>query len=255
VVAPGQVLTASYLVLGAAEVETIGLDGRTRESSRVAIDHESGLALLGVEGPDLEVAAIGSLARAGDPVFLVTCTGEKERSGASGHVSFVGPFEAFWEYMLDEAIMTTIVNPGLAGGPLLDARGRVVGIVSLGMAAVARYSLAIPASLYAERKERLRAGERTPAEERRAWIGFYAQSNEDGIALSGVVAGGPAEAAGLQRGDFVLSVDGLPVRTLRELYARLWRRQPGQRVAMQVLREESIHVVEVLAGDREEFFA
>src|SRR4030067_395743 len=71
--------------------------------------------------------------RPGDPVFLLTCTGEKERRGASGHVTFVGPFEAFWEYMLDRAIMTTVVNPGLAGGPLYDARARVVGVVSLGL--------------------------------------------------------------------------------------------------------------------------
>ena len=255
VVAPGQVLTASYLVLGASEVEATGLDGRTREASRVSIDHESGLALLDVDGPDLEAARLGSRVRAGDAVFLLTCTGQKERSGASGHVSFVGPFEAFWEYMLEEAIMTTIVNPGLAGGPLLDGRGRVVGIVSLGLAAVARYSLAIPAALFLERRDRLQSGERTPEAERRAWIGFYAQSNEDGIAVSGVVPGGPADVAGLQQGDLVLSVDGRPVRTLRELYQRLWSRQPGERVAMQVLRDESIHVVEVLAGDREEFFA
>ena len=70
-------------------------------------------------------------------------------------MSFVGPFEAFWEYMLDRAIMTTIVNPGLAGGPLYDARGRLAGIVSLGLAAVGRFSLAIPVSLFLERRARL----------------------------------------------------------------------------------------------------
>jgi S1-C subfamily serine protease len=255
VVGPGQVLTASYLVLGASEIATVGLDGRTREASQVSIDHESGLALLTLESPDLEAARIGHRVHPGDPVFLLTCSGEKERAGASGHVTFVGPFEAFWEYMLDEAIMTTIVNPGLAGGPLLDARGRVVGVVSLGLTAVARYSLAIPAALFLQRRTRLETGERTPPEERRAWIGFYAQSQDDGVGVSGVMSGGPAEAAGLQRGDLVLSVDGQPVRNLRELYDRLWQRQPGERIAMQVLRDESIHVIEVLAGDREEFFA
>jgi len=255
-VASDRVLTAHYLVLGARTVEVTGLDGRSRPVTRVTFDHDSGLALLSVEGADFEPARLsgGEELRPGDPVFLLTCTGDKERRGASGHVSFVGPFEAFWEYMLDRAIMTTIVNPGLAGGPLLDARGRVAGIVSLGLAAVGRYSLAVPTQLFLERRERLESGQDVPESERRAWIGFYPQANDDGIAISGVVPGGPAEAAGLQRGDLVLSVDGQAVEGLRPLYRALWRKRPGEVVGMQVLREESIHVVEVAAGDRDEFY-
>jgi S1-C subfamily serine protease len=254
VVAPGQVLTVHYLVLGAASVEVMGLDGRVRQTERLSLDHESGLALLSVEGPDLQPARFGAALVPGEPVFLLTCTSDRERRGASGHVSFVGPFEAFWEYMLDAAIMTTIVNPGLAGGPLLDAQGRVGGIVSLGLAAVGRYSLAVPATLFLERRERIESGNPTPEEERRAWVGFYPQANDDGIALSGVVPGGPAETAGLQRGDLLVSVDAQPVRTLRQLYRALWRKAPGQIVDMQVLRDESIQVFEVLAGDRYDFF-
>ncbi len=254
-VAPERVLTAHYLVLGATRTEVVGLDGRSHAVDRISHDHDSGLALLSVEGAGFEPAALrGEDLRPGDPVFLLTCTGEKERRGASGHVSFAGPFEAFWEYMLDRAIMTTIVNPGLAGGPLLDARGRVAGIVSLGLAAVGRYSLAIPTALFERTRARLESGEPVPEAERRAWIGFYPQASDDGIALSGIVPGGPAEAAGLQRGDLVLSVDGQAVDSLRPLYRALWRRRPGEVVGMQVLREESIHVVEVVAGDRDEFY-
>ncbi len=255
VVGPGTVLTAHYLVLGASRVEVVGIDGRTRAAERIALDHDSGLALLTVNGPELQVAPLAEEeARPGDAVFLLTCTGDKERRGASGHVSFTGPFEAFWEYMLDRAIMTTIVNPGLAGGPLLDRQRRVVGIVSLGLGAVGRYSLAIPTTLFLERRQRLESGTPPPASERHAWIGFYPQANEDGVAISGVVTGGPAEAAGLQRGDLLVSVDGQPVRTLRQLYRALWRKGPGQVVDMQVLRAESIQVFEIVTGDREEFF-
>ena len=158
------VLTAHYLVLGASRVEVVGLDGRPRPVARISLDHDSGLALLTVEGAGFEPARLvgEEELRPGDPVFMLTCTGDKERRGASGHVSFVGPFEAFWEYMLDRAIMTTIVNPGLAGGPLLDGRGRVAGIVSLGLAAVGRYSLAIPTALFRERRARLESGRARP---------------------------------------------------------------------------------------------
>jgi serine protease Do len=250
------VLTAHYIVLGAARVEVVGIDGRTREVERTALDHESGLALLKLRSGDLEPARLGPEPelRPGDPVFLLTCTGEKERRGASGHVTFVGPFEAFWEYMLDRAIMTTMVNPGLAGGPLFDARARVKGVVSLGLAAVGRFSLAIPVSMFLERRERLEHGEIPSPAERRAWLGFYPQASEDGIAVSGVVPGGPAEAAGLQRGDLVVSLDGQSVQGLRQLYNVIWERGPGEMIGMQVLRGEAIQVVQVLAGDRYEFF-
>ena len=56
---------------------------------------------------------------------MLTCTSKGERKGATGHVCIVGPFEAFWEYMLDRAIMTTAMNPGLGGGPLLDVAVRL----------------------------------------------------------------------------------------------------------------------------------
>src|SRR5207247_5690332 len=134
----------------------------------------------------------------GRPAFRLTCTRERERKGASGHVSMVGPFEAFWEYMLDRAIMTTVINPGLAGAPLFDPDGRLLGIVSLGLAAVARYSLAIPVDLFVARREALERGEGRP-EGARAWLGFYPQGDDGGGVLTGVVSGGPADRPGLAR--------------------------------------------------------
>jgi S1-C subfamily serine protease len=255
-VSPEQLLTAHYLVLGASATETEGIDGRARPVSRVSLDHDSGLALLTVEGAGFEPAPLagGDELKPGDPVFMLTCTADKERRGGSGHVSFVGPFEAYWEYMLDRAIMTTIVNPGLAGGPLLGRDGRVAGVVSLGLAAVGRYSLAVPTRLFLERRPRLESGAPVPESERHAWIGFYPQASDDGIAISGVVPGGPADSAGLLRGDLLVTVDGHAVQNLRQLYRTLWRKGPGDTVGMQVLREEAIHVIEVVAGDRYEFY-
>jgi S1-C subfamily serine protease len=256
VVGAGRVLTAHYLVLGASQVDVMALDGRTHPASGIALDHESGLALLTLDRSDVEPTPISEDGvRAGTPVFLLSCTGEQERCGATGHVSSVEPFEAFWEYMLDDAIMTTALNPGLAGGPLLDGRGHLVGIVSLGLAAVGRYSLAIPIEEFSRRRALLESGEPMPAEERHAWAGFYVQAHGETVILTGLVAGGPADEAGLERGDVVLSVDGDPVTNLRELYSALWRKGPGQAVGMQILREESIRVIEVVAGDRYEFYA
>jgi S1-C subfamily serine protease len=164
----------------------------------------------------------------------------------------VGPFEAFWEYMLDDAIMTTVLNPGLAGAPLFDHDARLVGIVSLGLAAAGRHSLAVPIDLFAARRAALEGSEDRPRT--RAWLGVYPHGNDGAVAISGVVPGGPADRAGLAQGDLVLSVDGQPVTSLRELYKSFWKKGPGEPLDLQVLRESQIRAVHVVAGDRYDFY-
>jgi serine protease DegS len=253
-VEPDRILTAHYLVLGAAEVEVSFADGRSRTVRRVATDHETGLALLFLEGVPARTVRLGRAedAQPGLPVFLLTSTGASERKGATGHVFRVEPFEAFWEYMLDRAILTTAMNPGLAGAPLFDLRGRLLGLVSLGLVAVGRHTLAIPVDLYASHRDELE-GE-VPGASPRAWVGFYPQSCDGSIVLSGVVPKGPADHAGLLRGDFILSANGEPVSSLRELYVEIWQHGPGDRIGFQILRESSIRVVEVVAGERALFY-
>src|SRR5688572_1815288 len=251
-VAEDRILTAHYLVLGAATLEVTCFDGRPRAVRRTLIDHDSGLAVLVLDGSPLPPARTSADARPGLPVFLISCTAERERKGTTGHVTRIGPFEAFWEYMLDRAISTTAINPGLAGAPLFDPSGALLGLVSLGMTTVGRYSLAIPIDLYLERREAMDEG--ANGRRARAWIGFYPQGFDGGVVISGVVAKGPAENAGLQSGDLVLSVDGEPVTTLRELYGAIWKKGPGEGLRLQVLRDSAIRVVEVTAGDRDAFY-
>jgi len=253
-IGPDRVLTAHYLVMGASAVELTGPDGRERGVVRAGVDHESGLALLATAGEPLPPAELGrsSAALPGTPVFIVTWTTERERKAQSGHIFRVGPFEAFWEYMLDRAVMTTILNPGLAGAPLFDARARVLGIISLGLAAVGRYSLAIPIDLFLEQREALEDGDaRRP---RRAWVGLFPQDGEGGVLVTGLVNGSPAARAGVLRGDLLLSVEGAPVGSVRELYREIWKRSPGETISLQVLRESVLTSVEIVAGDRYEFY-
>lgn len=255
-VSSDRILTAHYLVLGASQVEVSGLDGRVRSAAGIALDHDTGLALLSMDRSDYTPTPISQgRPRAGQAVFLLSCTNEQERCGATGHVSSVEPFEAFWEYMLDEAIMTTIRNEGLAGGPLLDERARLLGIVTLTLPdQVGRYSLAIPAQLFLRRRALLERDGPMPAEERRAWIGLYATAPDGTVTVTGLVSGGPADEAGLLQGDLVLSVDGETVESLRELYEALRRRLPGEALGLKVLRDETIQVLEVVAGDRYDFY-
>jgi S1-C subfamily serine protease len=160
------------------------------------VDHETGLALLMVEGAALQPAAFGPADAVvpGLPVFIMTCTGQNERKGATGHVTAVGPFEAFWEYMLDRAIMTTVINPGLAGAALLDHEARLIGVVSLGLAAPGRYKPGHPDRAVTCAAARSWKARRARAGRRRAWVGFYPQGFDGGVVITGVVPNGPATA-------------------------------------------------------------
>jgi S1-C subfamily serine protease len=88
----------------------------------------------------------------------------------------------------------------------------------------------------------------------RAWVGFFPQAFDGGVIVTGVVDGGPADRAGVTRGDLVLSLDGQSVSSLRELYTALWRKGPGEIVGLQILRDSAIRVIEMTAGDRDDFY-
>jgi S1-C subfamily serine protease len=89
---------------------------------------------------------------------------------------------------------------------------------------------------------------------RRAWLGVFAHVLEDGVVIAGIVPGGPGEKGGLREGDFVVSIDAQEVSTRRDLYLKLWSREPGERLTLEVMRDNVVKRLEVTGGDRAEFF-
>ena len=224
--ASGLILTVNYVVLGASEVRVTLLDQREYVAEVVRHDFTSGLGLIRIAEGSLPVLPLrrSTDLRLGDEVFLVASAGEGSARISNGGVSYLGPFDANWEYVLDRAIMTTAMNPGLGGGPLLDMQGNVAGIVSLNLNEIGRFSLAIPAEYYLDARDEF-------------------------------LAGGPGDSAGLKAGDVVLAVDGRDVADRATLYRHLWRRQPGEPVTLKVFRSNEARLVTVASGDVVEFFA
>lgn len=255
-IAPNAILTAHYLVMGASEVRVQGLDGETSSPSRVRVNHESGLAVLRFDSalwrsaPVTEARGVAP----GDRVFVVTWTEDRALQGESGVVTTIEPFDALWEYRLERAIMTTVINPGFSGAPLFDAEGRVAGVVLLGLASPGRYTLAVPIADFLAIRDHLDSDEPGPAGAARAWVGFYPQALDDVVALVDVVPGGPADRAGLRRGDLLVAVDGFAVTSLATLYTRMWRKKPGDAVSFDILRDAHGQAIEIVAGDRYDFF-
>ena len=252
----GLLLTVNYVVMGARRVRVTLTDGRRLDAKVAAQDFESGLALLRVAASGLPAAKLASSDEVvlGASVFVIAATGPTERRVAGGIVTDLGEFEAYWEYVLDRGIVSSAANPGFGGGPLFDIRGSVVGVVSLNLEGIGRESLAIPIEYFTRyRSELLRFG-RVTSRRRRAWIGVFPHTLDERLIVAGLVPDGPGELAGLQDGDVILRVDGQEVSSRRDLYAVLWRHEPGERVLLDVLREDRRQRVEVVAQDRSDFY-
>jgi serine protease Do len=254
--ADGLVLTVNYVVLGAEQVKVTLLDQRVFVADVVRHDFVSGLALLRLAGqrlPTIPLARTDELAL-GDDIFIVASVGEGAARVSNGAVSYLGPFDANWEYVLERGVMTTAMNPGLGGGPLCDTRGRMVGVVSLNLNEIGRFSLAIPADYYLDARDAFVAGRR-PADGTRAWLGIFCYALQERVVIAGLLPDGPGERAGLKAGDVIVAVDGHDVADRRSLYRLLWTHRPGEQVTLRIVRGKDERTVTVASGDAEEFFA
>jgi S1-C subfamily serine protease len=169
----GLILTVNYVVMGAQTIYVAFQKGRRVKAELVAQDFEVGLALIRVKRDGLvaaELAAADSVERC-DEVVLLGTMGPQERRATGGLITYLGEFEAYWEYLLDRGIVTNAPNPGYGGGGLFTMAGRLAGTVALNLNEIARSSLAIPVDFYrTHRDEMLRFG-RVVSRPRRAWLG------------------------------------------------------------------------------------
>jgi S1-C subfamily serine protease len=252
----GLILTVSYVVMGASVVDVVPLKGRHARAEVVAQDFEVGLALLRVKRQGLTPVLLGTTRapERGDSVVAVAATGAREVRVGGGIVTYLGEFEAYWEYLLDRGIVSSAPNPGHAGGALFSMTGRALGVLYLNLNEVARNSLAVPVDCYHDHADELLRHGRVVSRPRRAWLGVFASAIEEGVVIAGVVSGGPGDKGGLREGDVIVSLNAQEVATRRELYLSLWRHEPGERLTFEVMRDNAVRRLEVTGGDRDDFF-
>ena len=252
----GLILTVNYVVMGASTVQVSFLKGRRVKAEVVALDFETGLALVRVKRQGLRPAAFSTADRVdrGTQVIAVGSTGTQERRVNGGIVTYLGEFEAYWEYLLDRGIVSSAGNPGYGGGGLFDMNGRLIGILYLNLNEIARCSLAIPVDAFRTHESELVRYGRVVSRPRRAWLGVFAHALDEGVVIAGVVPGGPGERAGLREGDLIVSFNAEEISSRRDLYMRLWQHEPGDRLAIEVMRDKKLNRFEVTGGDRAEFF-
>lgn len=251
------ILTVGYIVLG-AELITVTLQDTSKyEAKLIDQDFESGLAILQIDAPKTPPFQLGDSDRlkVGDDVLVIASTGDSEKKVSKGNISQIGPFDAYWEYMLENAIKTTAVNPGLGGGALVDYTGRLVGVLSLNINEPQGSSLAIPINLFRKIYKELVEGGGARVVQPKSWLGFYIQPSEAGLVIFGLTENSPAAKAGLRVGDIILEINSKEVTDRVELYKDIWKHKPGDVISLAILRENETKTIEVVTEDRARFFS
>jgi S1-C subfamily serine protease len=254
--AEGHILTVGYVVMGARTIEITLPNQQQFPATLLFQDFESGIAILQTPARDLPTVALGhsTSLKEGDKAIIVAATDQTQRMASPGFISGLRPFDAYWEYMLDRAILTTAMNPGFGGGPLLDAFGQMIGVLSLNLNTPKEMSLAIPIDLFHGIKDSVLTFGRVAGRRARPWVGIYTEAVEGGVAVIGLIPHGPASRAGIEVKDVILEVDNIEVSGRQELYERLWRRHAGDELTFTVQRGEEIRQIRVTSVDRAEFY-
>jgi len=252
----GLILTVNYVVMGGRSIEVMLERGRIQKAEIVAQDFDVGLALLRVKRQGLPAARLASseTLALGTPVFATAAMAPRERRVTGGLVTQLGEFEAYWEYMLERGVISTAPNPGFNGGPLFTLAGTMVGVVSLNLNEIIRSSLAIPIECFASYRDELLRHGRVVSRPQRAWLGVFATPLDEGVVVAGLVPNGPGARCGVQEGDVIVGLDSREVPTRKDLYLTLWRHAPGEKISIEVLRDNELRVVNVVGGNRAEFY-
>ena len=252
----GYILTVHYITLGADSITVTLTDGDQLPGELAAQDFETGLALVKIPGqqfPFMRPAQPEGLSL-GQAALIVASSGETARRVSGGYVTSTESYDGQWEYLLEKTIRLTAFNPGFGGGVVANFKGQMMGVVSLNLNEVGKFSLAIPIEFYLNNEQELKQYGRVRSRPQRPWVGFYPQSLAGHLVIAGVVPGGPAERSGLREGDIILGVGKKDIRSRPELYREIWKKRPGERISFRILREEESLNLDVVSGDRWDFY-
>jgi S1-C subfamily serine protease len=261
VIAQSRVLTASHVLEREEDLSVETADGRTLTARFAGRDHSTDLAVLDVEGLDFQPArrAEGEAPRVGQISLAVGSHSRGEGPRATlGVVSAVGgPVRTRRGPRLERYIQTDATPyPGFSGGPLIDVRGDVLGILVSGWGRGAAF--AIPADLAWRTAETL--SERGSA--KRGYLGILSQpvrlpdgqrlglTQRGGLLVVGVEDGSPAGRGGLIVGDILATLDGQPVEDTDDLLVLLAGDRVGRPVPVRLVRGGELAEIEITVGER-----
>ena len=245
----GYLLTNNHVVAGADQIVVALKDGRETHARVIGSDPETDLAVLKIDLKNLPAITIGrsDTLRIGDIALAIGNPFGVGQTTTMGIISATGRNQLGLNNYEDFIQTDAAINPGNSGGALVDANGNLTGIntaIFSKSGGSQGIGFAIPINLAMEvMKSIIEHGQVI-----RGWLGIEVQpltqelaesfglSGRPGIVVAGIFRDGPAQKAGLQLGDVILSIDGEPANDGRRSMNQVARIKPSDKITIQVMR-------------------
>lgn len=247
----GIVVTNFHVINGADEVQVSLIDGRSFTAKVRGTDPDLDIAVLEIDGDDLTDVAMADSdqLQVGDFVIAIGNPFGLGQTVTTGVVSALGRtglgIEGYENFIQTDAS----INPGNSGGALVDLRGHLVGINTAIIAPAGGnvgIGFAIPTNMVdASIKQIVKYGE-----VRRGVIGvsiqemtpslrkaFGLKNGQQGVVVTSVESGLPAEKAGIRSGDVLIAMDGKALTSMGQLRSRIGSKTIGDKVKVTLLRD------------------
>jgi len=259
---PGVIVTSDHTVERDEEITVTLADGRTVPATLAGRDPSTDIAVLKVQGVEASTADIGdsNALAVGQMVLAVGRPGEHGLSASYGVISALsGNWSTYRGGQIDQFVRPDLTfYPGFSGGPLVNARGQIVGMNTSGL--TRGLGVTIPASTVNRVADQLLSKGRIA----RGYLGLGFQpvhlpdslkntlnlTSNGGLIVVTVEQGGPAEQAGMFIGDVLVALDNTPITDIDAVQSMLGSDRVGKAITARVVRGGVLADVAITVAER-----
>jgi serine protease Do len=259
----GYILTNNHVVDGAEELTVVLADKKKYPAKLIGTDPQTDMAVIKINATDLTAATLGNSdeVKVGQWVIAVGNPFQLMHTVTAGIISAKGRSQMGLADYEDFIQTDAAINPGNSGGALADLDGNVIGIntaINSPSGGNVGIGFAIPINMASQVMQALISKGKVT----RGYVGLLLQDldedlakamklkNSQGVLVGDVTAGGPADKAGIKRGDVIIEIDGKKVENSFQLRNIVAQAKPGTSVTFTLIREGQQIQVKVLLGER-----